>query len=162
MMNKWKISLTAIALYAIGCSPAQPVPNQSSNPKSHSTPVTAHDVSVKAKEALDVTGKFAAQSMEQFTVEAKRRLEEMDRKVNEWEGLSEPLTDEAKTKWNEQRELFAERRAKLQLELDKLKESSSDAWEKMKEGSHAAWNDLVDAFHKASEHFSKDQKPPKP
>lgn len=158
-----RASLLSTMLLSIGCTQSDHSSERSPNSMEtrqttdHSKPVTADEVATKTREVLDVSGKFAAQSMDQFTTEAKRRLAEMDRKMKEWEAQSKPLTDDAKAKWNEQHELFQQRRAKLQQELDRLKESGGNAWNEMKEGSEAAWHELSEAFIKAAEHFQKDR-----
>jgi hypothetical protein len=107
----------------------------------------------KTKETWDLARGLAAQTRDEFVAEAKERLAEMDRKIDEWESQSGSLSEDAKGKWNEEREVLRERRTQMQKELDKVKDASGDAWQEVKAGAKAAWNDLADAFRKSEERF---------
>ena len=167
-------SMLAFAmLLAIGCTPKE-YDSASSSPSSKSAQnggasvngadhkndgksVTADQVVEKTKEALESAGALAAKSKDEFVAEAKQRLAEMDQKIEEWEAESKPVAEDARTKWEHEREVLRERRTQMQQELDKLKNASGDAWQDMKQGATAEWKELADAFRKAEVHIKEEQ-----
>lgn len=172
-MTKTPGFLLLASLLVPGCEPYQPVSTkppgkptyeqtrtadnvQSDQNTDSRHPVTAKDVGAKTRETLELTREFAAQSAEEFAAEAKVRMAEMNRKLADWEAQSKPLAEDAKVRWNEEREVLRQHLGTLQQQLDRLKEKGGNAWEEMKEGSKSAWHDLANAFSKASNHFEKD------
>lgn len=119
-------------------------------------PVTADDVAMKTREAVDVAGEFAAQTKEEFVAEAQDRLAQIDAKIKEWDAKSETLQAEAKTRWHEEREKLRQQQAKLQLEIEKLQNATGEAWLDVKAGATAAWKELANGFSAAATRFEED------
>jgi len=118
--------------------------------------VTTEQLAAKSRETLQIAGELASQTKDEFVVEAKRRLAEIDSKIKEWDAQSETMTAEAKEKWVQQREELHQKQLAMQAELEKLQGKSAAAWADVKTGATAAWKDLADGFRSAAEHFKHD------
>ncbi len=157
-------------LLGVGCTPHEwdspGASNKSTNERASATKpasrsdhkpgrqtVTSDAVVEKTKETLTLTGELIAQTKDEFVAKAKQRLAEMDRKLDEWETRSKPLSEDAQAKLAHEREVFHQRRTEMQQELDRLSDASDDAWQDTKEGATKVWRDVADAFGKAATHF---------
>jgi DNA anti-recombination protein RmuC len=133
----------------------QPVTETTTVVETKAPSVTTDDVAQSAQETATVGGNLAAQTKDEFVAEAKQRLAQMDKKIQEWDSHSDALNAEARARWQQEREQLRERQAELQRQLDRLQTASGEAWGDLKTGATAAWDELATGFRNAASHYDQ-------
>jgi chromosome segregation ATPase len=104
-------------------------------------------------EAGEALADWSAGTKEALIEKAEQRLSEFDDEIAQLERKSQDLKDDAKVRWEEDKQRLEEKRREISQQLDELKDSSGGAWEKMSQGIVKAFIDLKEAAKEAASEF---------
>jgi chorismate mutase len=97
----------------------------------------------------------AARQRSQYEEKAEAKLQELNRRIDELNAKAGPQAKSARKELDRQIAELDKRRAALQQQLAKLKNTSQQAWQDAKPGIDAAMSDLESAYQRAAADFKK-------
>jgi len=98
----------------------------------------------------------ARQQRQEFQDKAEAELRELDREVEALRArVANSVNKDDRDQMNRQISELDRKRAEARAQLEKLKNSSQEAWQDMEAGFDAAMHDLETAYDQASSRFKK-------
>jgi Zn-dependent M32 family carboxypeptidase len=97
----------------------------------------------------------AARQRNQYEEKAEAKLRELNRRIAELNAKAGPQARSARKQLDRQIAELDKRRAALQQQLEKFKNTSQEAWRDAKPGIDAAMRDLEDAYQRAAADFKQ-------
>jgi chromosome segregation ATPase len=97
----------------------------------------------------------AARQRDQYEEKAEAKLRELNRRIEELNAKAGPQAKSARKELDRQIAELDQRRAVLQRQLEKLKNTSQEAWRDAKPGIDAAMRDLEAAYQRAAADFKQ-------
>jgi hypothetical protein len=130
--------------------------NESSDSSSQTlTNVSAREVRKEAREAVDAASQFAAENKERFVASMEAKLKECGQKIADFEGKLATLASEytAKAEGSKALDALREKRTQMGQQLEKLRQSSQEAWQDAKAAVDAAAAEVDKAYENAKSRF---------
>jgi uncharacterized coiled-coil DUF342 family protein len=90
---------------------------------------------------------------EEYIQELKNKLDELNAKIDELQVQGKLAQMQSRQEYEQQIHRFATKRDEILSQLNKVRDSSDEAWEDLRKGIDQAWTQLKDAFHQARSHF---------
>lgn len=116
------------------------------------TELTAKDVQRQAQEALEVTQSYLEKKRDEYWMEVKEKLNDIDNRIEELEKEADKAATEAKSKYKEVIEVLRQKQNEAQNKLQELKSAGIDTWEDLKSGVNAVLKDLEKSYNEAISH----------
>ncbi|MEQ9410546.1 MAG: hypothetical protein RIK87_22615 [Fuerstiella sp.] len=118
--------------------------------------VTASDIGREIGELVDTASQLAEQKQSEYASEMDASLQKLDARIEELEASASEMKSDAKEKMQERLASLREQKKKVAERLQKLEDSSSDAWQEVRSSLDAAWKELQEGVEKASDEFKQD------
>ena len=97
----------------------------------------------------------AARQRAQYEEKAEAKLRELNRRIEELNSKAGPQAKSARKQLDRQVAELDQRRAALQQQLEKFKNTTQEAWRDAKPGIDAAMRDLETAYQRAAADFKQ-------
>jgi peptidoglycan hydrolase CwlO-like protein len=108
-------------------------------------------VKKKAVETYVATKEYTIEQKNEFVTGLKTELNELDKDIAVLKNKASTKTDEASKEVKLQVKSLEEKRAELNLKIDKLSSASKAAWTELRSGVQSAFKEMKTSFNKASE-----------
>ncbi|MDZ7762427.1 MAG: hypothetical protein U5L00_19535 [Desulfovermiculus sp.] len=90
---------------------------------------------------------------EEYIQDLKERLDELNNKIDELQLQGKLAEMESKQEYEQHVQKFTAKRDEILDRLQKMRNSSDEAWEDLRKGVDQAWSHLKEAFDQARSHF---------
>jgi hypothetical protein len=119
------------------------------------TNVSAREVRKEAREAVGAASQFAAENKERFLASMEAKLKECGQKIADLDARLATLASEytAKAEGSKALDALREKRTELGQQLEKLRQSSQEAWQDAKTAVEAAAAEVDKAYENAKSRF---------
>lgn len=115
----------------------------------YSYSITANEVKIKAKEAVNSATEYTVEQKEFFQKEMDENLATLKLELKNLKAKAVLVQGEAQVSTNKKIKELEAKENELHAKMKNLKKSSGRAWIKMKEGMSSAWNKVKEAVSEA-------------
>ena len=102
-----------------------------------------------------MTTQMSSDRREAYQKRVKAEFDKLSAQIAEYQAKADQSKASASAEYHKQVEQLIAKRDEAQSQLQKLQQTSSDAWDELQVGFEKAWNDLSDAFQRASDKASQ-------
>lgn len=92
-------------------------------------------------------------SRNEFIDSMKKRLDELDRQIEDFKTDGEKLEAQARQEYENRLHELREKRREAKRKLDDLRSASDEKWQQFKDEAEHAWNALGNSFNYFKSHF---------
>jgi len=119
------------------------------------TNVSAREVRRETREAVSAASQFAAENKEKFLASTEAKLKECGQKIADFDAKLAALAYEydAKAEGTKALDALREKRTELGQQLEKLRQSSEEAWQDAKAAVETAAAEVDKAYENAKSRF---------
>ena len=110
---------------------------------------SSSDVSKEMGEAWETFTSYVVYQKNDAVKHGNEMLKKTDAEIEVLEGKASKASGDAKAQYDKEIKNLKKKRAEAAVKLDKLENSSADAWDSTKDGFADAYKDLHDAYNEA-------------
>ena len=145
------VAFFAITAFVVGCKPSA---EQSAAENREATAQQFDKVKKETKEAAQEMKDYAYAEKTEFVATMQGQLDEINRDLNQLAAKIEKSSDAAKAEAKPKLQALRDQAAKLNQQLDEVKNATESTWGDVKAGFKKGYSELKDGFNQARQWVS--------